>query len=692
MKFRNIITIALASSLVFAACTKEEATDSFEDIKVSSNFLTFSENGESKDIVVTSTQDWKFIVDENFPEVITLKKKDAKDNTISAKHDYYGNLLNEDSDIESRKDSWVKASVLEGKAGETTVKFTVEAYTAGRELTIAILSGTHKQYIVIRQGDLAPVTMTCKEILESAQVGASYVVEGTVTKLGNYSSYGAFYVNDGTTSSDVQIYNSTSQSINDYPNVEVGDKVKFSGTWSSYKNFESVEISELTKALAKVETESHDVEKEGETFDVKISYKGNGLNPAVPEAYQDWISILSVTTKEGTKTKIDKNPADTAFVKIKVAPNQGGDREGQVNFTSSTSGSSSEVYYSFTQKGAIIAATVEEFLAAAEGNIQYRVTGVITKISASSKYHNADITVASGDFTKTVLLYRAKTSEGNIEDLNLAVGDIVTVVGKRSSHNGSAQMAEGGILESYKHYAPATVAEFLAAANDSEFAVTGKIVKVADLSGKSSHNNVCLTIQNGDNSLYLFRVTTYDQSDVAVLNPEVGGTITVAGKRAEYKGAAQMASGGVVLAYTAPTEDGGHQQPEYETVWSEDWSAYKADDVPTDPYTCTGTTKIYAQTLAGGTAPEILVSKNGGTLAVKISDLKGKTGDFRFSFKCNKDFLTVTCSDDVKVTEVTKGKEFTLTVPSNVKTFTVTITNPNSSNARVDDLKLEVKK
>ncbi len=178
----------------------------------------------------------------------------------------------------------------------------------------------------------------------------------------------------------------------------------------------------------------------------------------------------------------------------------------------------------------------------------------MTKISASSKYHNADITVSSGDFAHSVLLYRAVTAEGNIEDLGIKVGDIVTVVGKRSSFSGTAQMAAGGLCESVKTYASASVAEFLAAAKGEEYAVSGEITKVESLSPKSKYNNVSITIKDGDNTLYLYRVTTFDKSDVAVLNPEVGGTITVAGKRDEYDGSAQMASGGVVLSYTAPAK------------------------------------------------------------------------------------------------------------------------------------------
>ncbi len=345
MKIKNIITLALVGSFALAACSKEVATDSFDDIKLSSNYVAFSTSGESIDITVTAAQDWKFIVDENFPKVITLNSNDKDGNKISAQHDYYGNLTNPESDIKRSVDAWVKPSVLEGQAGETKVTFTAEASNAGRELTVAILCGTHKQYIVMRQGDLAPVVMTCKQIKEEANVGASYIVEGTVTALGNYASYGAFYVNDGTYDEDVQIYGSTKASREKY-NVEVGDKVKFKGTWSSYKNFENVEIMKLTKSLIKIESKAETVAQKGDTLSIKVSFKGKGVCPVIPEDYQDWISILGVSTKSGTKTKIETNPADTAFVKIRVAPNEGeAEREGQVVLTSSTS----EVTYTFTQ-------------------------------------------------------------------------------------------------------------------------------------------------------------------------------------------------------------------------------------------------------------------------------------------------------------------------------------------------------
>lgn len=556
MKIRNIFSIlALASSLVFAGCEKEEErVGSFDNIKLDKTFISFPADGGSVDLKVTATEDWKFVVDENWPKIITFNSGKK------ATHDVWGNLTNDAADIKSSKDSWVLADVTEGNAGEVTVKFTAEAFKGGREQAVAIVCGGSKQHLILRQGDLDPVQLTCKEIKETAAVGASYSTRGVVTKLGNYASYGAFYINDGTYDEDVQVYGSTKDSMKDYPNVEVGDSVYFSGTWSSYKNFENVTITKLKKSLAKVMNSSRDdVSMEGETLEIVVAFKGKGVNPVVPEDYQSWISVLGITSKNGIPTKLETNPADTAYVTVRVEANNGGDRTGVINFTSSTSEASSEVSYSFTQKGAIIDATVTEFLAAAEGETQYRVTGVITKIDANSKYHNADIIVSSGDFSSSVKLFRAVTSEGNIEDLGLAEGDVVTVVGKRSSYEGTPRMAAGGVYESHIRYNKATLAEFLAAPVGNDiYAVTGEITAVANLD--ASYNNVSVTIKDESNTLYLFRVTTFDKSGITTLNPAVGGTITVAGKRGEHNGSAQMAAGGIVLAYSAPT-GGGDEDP-----------------------------------------------------------------------------------------------------------------------------------
>lgn len=350
MKIKNIFYLAIASSLLFASCAKEEATDSFENIKLDKTFVTIDAKGTPVDLTVTATEDWKFIVTDKWPQVFTFKKgEDGK--TIKPKYDFWGTLTNlSDVDETKTKDAWVTSSVLSGKAGTTKVTLTASAFDGGREITIAMLCGTHKQHFVVRQGNLDPVKATCKEINEGAIVGASYNVSGIVTKLSSYSTKGGFSVNDGTSAKDVQVYKSTKESIEDFPNVEVGDYVEFSGSWSSYNNFENVNITKLEKSLAKLLTKPKTVKKAGEDIEFEVAFKGNGVEPSVPAEYQNWVSILGVKIREGEKTKLDPNPASIATITVRVAKNELSERKGQITVASSTS----TVTYEFTQAGAAI--------------------------------------------------------------------------------------------------------------------------------------------------------------------------------------------------------------------------------------------------------------------------------------------------------------------------------------------------
>ena len=513
MKLRYIITTLLAAVALATGC-QESLERHLAEVQVSSSYVAIPAAGGSKTITVTATSDWAI------------------------------------SDI---PESWLTVTPTSGAAGETEVTFTAAAATSTNEATVSLVCNEKIQQINVLQMtekvDL-PIS-TCAEVNAGVD-GTSYRVKGTVTKITN-TTYGNLYINDGT--DEVYVYgtldaNGAEKNFSSL-GIEAGDIVTVEGprkTYSGTIELVNVTVISIEKSLIKVDSLS--VKKalplEGGELKAYLTCKGDGVTVSVPDASKSWISVNAVETS-GT----------SAIVTFYVAANEGGDRSSDLAFSTTSGGKTYTASSSFEQKGAIIDASVAEFLAAAESNTQYRVTGVVTKISASSKYHNADITVSSGDFASSVLLYRTVTSEGNIEDKGIKVGDIVTVLGKRSSYNNTPQMAAGGVCESVKSYAAATVAEFLAAENGSEYAVTGEITKVASLSGKSGYNNVNITIKDGDNTLYLYRVTTYDKADVAALNPEVGATITVAGKRGEYNGSAQMAAGGVVLAYTAPAAVSG---------------------------------------------------------------------------------------------------------------------------------------
>lgn len=103
-------------------------------------------------------------------------------------------------------------------------------------------------------------------------------------------------------------------------------------------------------------------------------------------------------------------------------------------------------------------------------------------------------------------------------------------------------------------------------------------------------------------------------------------------------------------------------------------------------------TKVYDgkdDHLAGGTAPELLVSKQGGSFSAKV---KADAGNYVLTFKSNHaDYLTVLSSDkNVTVTKESNTK-YLFTVPEGGSTFTLTIKNTRtgkSDNARIDDISL----
>ncbi len=516
MKLKYIFT-ALVAALTLAVGCEEDIERHLDEVRVSSSYVAIPAAGGSQTITVDAKSDWSF-----------------------------GEIP-----------SWLTVSPENGSAGETTVTFNADAATSTNEAMLYLTCDGKSQIINVLQMtekvDL-PIT-SCKEFNENGEDGKSYRVKGTVTKIVN-TTYGNMYINDGT--GEAYVYGTLDASGAEKNflslGIEAGDILTVEGprkTYSGTVELVNVTVISIEKSLIKVDSVSvkEALPVEGGEFKAYLTCKGDGVSVVVPDDAKSWLSVTSIETS-----------GSNATVTFNAAGNTGGDRSTTLVFNTTSNGKAYSAQTSLEQKGAIIDATVAEFLAAAEDGTQYRVTGVITNISASQQYHNANITISSGDFSSSVLLYRVVTSKGNIEDLGLVEGDVITVVGKRSSYKGTPQMAEGGVYESHIHYNKATLAEFLAAPVSNDiYAVTGEITAVANLSAQ--YNNVNITIKDESNTLYLYRVTTFDKSGVATLNPEVGGTITVAGKRGEYNGSAQMAAGGVVLAYSAPT-DGGDETPD----------------------------------------------------------------------------------------------------------------------------------
>lgn len=127
-------------------------------------------------------------------------------------------------------------------------------------------------------------------------------------------------------------------------------------------------------------------------------------------------------------------------------------------------------------------------------------------------------------------------------------------------------------------------------------------------------------------------------------------------------------------------------------LWQEDFSSYKANDVPNGGaynYACEGSgTKVYAEKIAGGDAPELLVSKQGGSFSATVA-LNGVSGQLTLTYKANNNTKTTvenaTAGDLVKT-----GNDVSLsiTVAAGTASITIKIANEGSKNVRLDNIKL----
>lgn len=127
-------------------------------------------------------------------------------------------------------------------------------------------------------------------------------------------------------------------------------------------------------------------------------------------------------------------------------------------------------------------------------------------------------------------------------------------------------------------------------------------------------------------------------------------------------------------------------------LWSEDFSSYAENDVPTSVdynYVCVGSgTKIFAANLATGTSPELLIGKSGGSFSATIP-MNGKSGELTLTFLANRD-LVVTATNGTVGEKSKAGNSYTypITVEAGTESVTIKFENSSSKNVRFDNAKL----
>jgi hypothetical protein len=199
-------------------------------------------------------------------------------------------------------------------------------------------------------------------------------------------------------------------------------------------------------------------------------------------------------------------------------------------------------------------------------------------------------------------------------------------------------------------------------------------------------------------------VATIDEDGAVTLVAE--GTTTITASYAGEDGIYNSSSDTYEL--TVIDED-----PTLTTIWSEDFSDYAADDIPsggTYSYACANggsTTKVYSQNSAGGTSPELLVSKSSGSFTAEIPLLYpayAYSGNLTLTFKSNANNINVkTTTDGLAVSEEESsgaGVTFSTTgthkvtftgITNSTENITIVFTATSNNNVRLDDIVLKGK-
>lgn len=492
MKLKYIFPL-LATMLAFmVSCEKESDVTLLDEIRVSSSYVSIPVDGGSTDITLTTTDDW------------TLEKVTTEKNPVE----------------------WLEISTTSGKAGESKLTFKAAEVAGGRTAEVLIKSAGKTQRVNVIQGEIKVSPVKVAEALTSPD-GKLLRMTGTVENITN-TQYGNWDLVDET--GRIYIYgtlDAKGQTKNFLSlGLDVGDEVTIEGPKGSYNGkaqMVNVSVIKINKSNIKVDSvENKVLPVEGGEFIAHLTNKGVGLSVDIPEEDKSWLSISSI-----------QSAGTNVVVTFKATANEGGDRGSTINFSTTSGGKDYSAETSFTQKGAIIKASIKEFIDAEVSQIPYRLTGSIIKIDA--KYDN-NITIR--DFSGEVLVYKLDK-----QGKEYKLGDIVTVVGKRGDYKGP-QMIDG-VLEDVISVTPISVEEALAKPKSATdfFQLTGEIVSISN----KDYGN--LILKQGDSQIDLYgcypgygATGDFRKGVIDARGIKVGDILTIIGTKDIYKEAHQMAN------------------------------------------------------------------------------------------------------------------------------------------------------
>lgn len=293
MKLKYIIASFVAAAALLVGCTVEEPVSKLVGLEVSEDYVSVAaESQTSATITVTADGSW----------------------TASVKGG-----------------DWLSVSPANGSGGQTTMTISAADASAARKAAVYIVMGDKTKIVTVSQ--LAPQGVdvepsTCAEVYAGENI--TYRVTGTVTTIAN-TSYGNWYLNDGTVEGDGLYIYGTFNSKGQYPKdadggwasfgIEVGDKVTVEGPKSVYQGtVELVDASiiKIEKSLIDASLTTATVSPAAGKDTLLVSSK---VQPVLVSVDADWIKVSDLTSDGNYLLVYEENvrTADrTATITIKA--------------------------------------------------------------------------------------------------------------------------------------------------------------------------------------------------------------------------------------------------------------------------------------------------------------------------------------------------------------------------------------
>ena len=464
MKLKYFLSFFALIALL-SSCSDNDAMTLLDEIQVSSSYVTIDLKGGSTTITLTASDAWSFDAEE-IP-------------------------------------SWLTVTPMSGGAGQNSVTFSASGISAdeGRSTVLHVACAGKKQNINVMQGLIKATEATCAQVIAGPE-SKTYRVTGTITSwYGSYEQYGNMYIADETGS--VLIYGMADKDgkLKNYPikswGLELGDVITVEGPKTVYNG--TVELVDVTVVkvqkwmiqVAEPDPAKDTIPLEGGSVNVHLLCKStHGISVDIPDAAKSWLGIESIAG------------GSEPLVTFRANANTGGDRSATVTFrTTDDAGMVYSVEAKINQKGAIVACTVAEFLAAEEGATQYRLNGMVV-----GKYRDTQGFYVR-DYTGEVLIYKPSGFTGT----EVNVGDVVTVLGVRTSYKGDPQMGSA-TLEKINYTAqPISIADFRNLPDNKEayYIISGEIVNATEPNTKNDvtqYGNFNLKDETGE--VYIYGVYT----------------------------------------------------------------------------------------------------------------------------------------------------------------------------------------